>query len=112
LGEGELIVFDDVFSGSDVLGLHQEAKITADDTVLGFMIDDAQLYQDKKSDAWVAAATIYSYDPTIRYKQKHVLPCLTIPGPEKPKHLDSFLYRTFYHLSALQRENSGCGLKV
>ncbi|RXW17283.1 hypothetical protein EST38_g8570 [Candolleomyces aberdarensis] len=102
------LTYDDIFCGNDFLELHQRRNITKDDVVIGFSIDGAQLYQDKKSDAWIAIWIIYDYDPTTRYKRKHILPALVIPGPNKPKNLDSFLFRSFYHLSALQRE----GLKA
>jgi hypothetical protein len=46
------------------------------------------------------------------YKKKHVLPALVIPGPNKPKNLDPFLFRDFYHLAALQCENNGCGMQT
>ncbi|KAF5334289.1 hypothetical protein D9611_014144 [Ephemerocybe angulata] len=110
--DGEAIPLDDILGGSDLLRLYQEAGITEDDILLGFSIDGAQLYHDKKSDTWIAVIIIYNYDPATRYKRKHVLPALVIPGPNKPKNLDSFLFRTFYHISALQRENDGLGLKV
>jgi hypothetical protein len=35
---------------------------------------------------------------------KQVLPAFTIPGPHKPKNMESFLFPSLYHLSALQRE--------
>lgn len=45
-------------------------------------------------------------------KKKHVLPALAVPGPNKPKNLDSFMFRSFHHVSALQRENGGADLRV
>jgi hypothetical protein len=42
--------------------------------------------------------------PEIRYKKDHVLPGGFIPGPNKPKNLDSFIFPGLHHLSALQRE--------
>ncbi|KAF9018703.1 hypothetical protein BDZ89DRAFT_1139828 [Hymenopellis radicata] len=44
------------------------------------------------------------------YKQKYVFPAFVIKGPNKPKVLDSFLFRGLHHLSAIQRENEGKGL--
>ena len=52
------------------------------------------------------------YDPKTRYKKKHVIPALIIPGPHKPKYIDSYTFRSFHHLSALQHENNGAGLPV
>jgi len=103
-------VYDDVFSGSDYIRLADNLTLTADDTVVSFSIDGAQLYQQKKSDTWIAIWMINDFDPSTRYKKKHILPALIVPGPNKPKILDSFLYRSFHHLSALQRNNNGAGL--
>ncbi|KAF8962354.1 hypothetical protein BDZ97DRAFT_1614279, partial [Flammula alnicola] len=47
-----------------------------------------------------------------RSRSKRVLPALIVPGPNKPKHIDSFLFRGFHHLSAIQRENNGAGIRV
>jgi hypothetical protein len=105
-------VYDDVFCGSDVRALAQELGLTADDYIVSFSIDGAQLYQNKKSDTWVGIWTVYNYDPATRYANKHVLPAHIIPGPNKPKIQDSFLYRDFYHFSALQHENNGKGMAV
>src|SRR6266545_2913636 len=55
---------------------------------------------------------VNDFAPSIRYRLKHVLPAIVIPGPNKPKNLDSFLFRSFYHLSALQRENDGAGMRM
>jgi transposase InsO family protein len=46
--------------------------------------------------------------PNLRYKKKYVLPGGFIPGPNKPKNLDLFMYTGLHHLSALQRD----GLRI
>jgi len=61
---------------------------------------------------WIAIWVINDYDPATRYKKKHILPALVIPGPNKPKNFDSFLFRSLHHLSALQQENDGRGIYV
>jgi hypothetical protein len=48
----------------------------------------------------------------MRYKKRFVLPALVIPGTNKPKNLDAFLFRSFYHLAALQHENNGRGMQI
>lgn len=40
--------------------------------------------------------------PDQRYK--HVIPGGVIPGPNKPQHMESFLFPGFHHLAALQKE--------
>jgi hypothetical protein len=109
---GDDQIYDDIFSGEDFLAMHDRLNLTANDTTVMFSLDGAQLYQDKKSDTWIAVWIILDYNPSTRYKMKRVLPALIIPGPNKPKNLDSFMFRSFHHLSALQRENGGSGLSV
>ncbi|RXW13143.1 hypothetical protein EST38_g12710 [Candolleomyces aberdarensis] len=109
---GADIVYDNIYCGSDLRNLGQATGFTAteDDTFVGLSVDGAQLYQDKKSDTWFGIWIVYDYDPATRYKRRHVLPAFIIPGPEKPKNVESYLFRSFYHLLALQRENGGAGL--
>jgi len=103
-------VYDDLFSGSDIMSLC--ADLTSDDTTVSFSFDGAQLYQNKKSDTWIAIWIVNEYSPDTRYIKKRVLPGFVVPGPNKPKNLDSYTFRTFHHISAIQRENNGAGLRV
>jgi hypothetical protein len=98
--------------GSQYINLAHELQLTDDDTVVCLSLDGAQLYQNKKSDTWIAIWIILKYNPSTRYKKKHVLPCCVIPGPNKPKNLDSFLFRSLHHVSALQHENNGAGFRL
>ena len=93
------LIYDDIFSGEDILALSTALNLTADDITVTFSIDGAQLYQNKKSDTWIAIWIINDFEPSLRYKKKHILPAVIIPGPNKPKNIDSFLFRSFYHLS-------------
>lgn len=95
-----------------MLDICQDCEISPNDFMVSFSLDGAQLYQNKKSDTWIAIWIINDYSPTTRYKKKHVLPALIIPGPNKPKDLDSFLFHSFHHLSAIQREGNGLGFKT
>jgi len=47
---------------------------------------------------------ILNLPPDQRYKKLHVLPGSFIPGPNKPKNVDSFLFPGLHHLAAIQRE--------
>ena len=105
-------MYDDILCGSQYINLANELQLTDDDTLVCLSLDGAQLYQNKKSDTWIAIWIILEYNPSTRYKKKHVLPCCVIPGPNKPKNLDSFLFRSLHHVSALQRENNGAGFQV
>lgn len=112
LGDTGDIIYDDIFSGSEIQDLAARIKITGDDTIVSLSLDGAQLYQNKKSDTWISIWILDNLSPNQRYQKKCVLPGTVIPGPNKPKIVDSYLYRGLHHLSALQRENSGAGLRV
>jgi hypothetical protein len=105
-------VYDDILCGEDILKLSETLNLTSDDTTIIFSLDGAQLYQDKKSDTWIGIWIVINYDPNARYRKKRVLPAFIVPGPHKPKMVDSYLFRSFHHLSAIQRENDGAGIRV
>ena len=86
------LVYDDIFAGEDFIALSQDLQLTINDITVSFSIDGAQLYQNKKSDTWIAIWIINDYSPSSRYKKKHILPAAIIPGPNKPKNIDSYLF--------------------
>ena len=110
--DGGDIIYDDIFSGSEIQDLAERIKITGNDTVVSLSLDGAQLYQNKKSDTWISIWIINNFSPSQRYQKRRVLPGTIIPGPNKPKITDSYIYRGLHHLSALQRENDGAGLRM
>ena len=110
--DGGDVIYDDIFSGSEILDLAKRIMITGDDTIVSLSLDGAQLYQNKKSDTWISIWILDNFSPNQRYQKRHVLPGTVIPGPNKPKIIDSYLYRGLHHLSALQRENNGAGLRM
>lgn len=91
-------VFDDIFCGSNYLELYSKLELTEHDTVISFSSDSAQLYQNTSSDTWIGVWVVYDYDPEV-------------PGPNKPKIIDSFTHPGFHHLAALQKENGCLGFK-
>jgi len=101
-------VYDDIFSGEHVLDFCE--TLMEDDSTVIYSIDGTQLYQNKKSDTWITIWILMDYDPITRYKKIHFCPALIIPGPHKPKNLDSYTFQSFHHLSALQHENDSAGL--
>ncbi|EIW79902.1 hypothetical protein CONPUDRAFT_155298 [Coniophora puteana RWD-64-598 SS2] len=103
-----LNTFDDYIKGKRYLQAVVDKKIKPEDSVLMFSIDGAQLYESKQSDCWIYIWVLMDLAPNQRYKKRFVLPGAVIPGPNKPKDLDSFLFPGLYHLSAIQHE----GLKV
>ena len=56
-------VYDDLFSGSNILKLCEDLKLTADDTTVSFSFDGAQLQQNKKSNTWIAIWNVDDYAP-------------------------------------------------
>ena len=88
-------VYDDLFSGSNILKLCEDLKLTIDDTTVSFSFHGAQLQQNKKSDTWIAIWIVDDYSPDTQYKKKQVLPAVIIPGPDKAKHSDSFCFGPF-----------------
>ncbi|GJE92186.1 hypothetical protein PsYK624_083390 [Phanerochaete sordida] len=96
--------FDDYIHGSEYLEAIDRGDIKDTDTVLLMSLDGAQLYQNKVSDCWIYLWVVLDHSPDVRYKKKHVLVGGVIPGPNKPKNVDSFLFPGLHHLSALMRE--------
>lgn len=96
-------VYDDVYKGIDYLREAEARRIKAEDSVLMFSIDGAQLYQMKSSDCWFFIWVLLDLPPTVRYKKRYVLPGGVVGGPNKPKNVDSFLFPGLHHLAALQR---------
>jgi hypothetical protein len=110
--DGADIVYDDILCGSEMQDLAERINITSHDIVVSSSLDGAQLYQNKKSDTWISIWLTYNFSPNQRYQKRHVSPGTIIPGPNKPKIVDSYLFRGIHHLSALQRENNGAGLRM
>jgi hypothetical protein len=106
--QGLLDSYDDFLHGSDYLQAVTDGRIKADDTVLMFSIDGAQLYRNKASDCWISIWVLFDRAPSVRYKKMCVMPDTFIPGPNKPKHLDSFLFPSLHHLIGIQKE----GLRI
>lgn len=97
-------VLDDYCCSSLYLDSVESKDIREGDTVLMFSIDGAQLYSHKSSDVWIWIWVLLDLPPELRYKKEYVIPAAMIPGPHKPKHLDSFLFIGLYHLAALQKD--------
>ena len=98
----------DLYHGKDYLDAILHGDIDEDDMVMMLSIDGAQLYQNKQLDCWIWIWVIFDYSLDMHYKKKHVLIGGTIPGSNKPKNCDSYLYPSMHHVSAIQKE----GLKI
>jgi hypothetical protein len=106
---GEFAKTDDFIMGSDYIHAVLRNDINPkDDIVLMISMDGVQLYESKQSDCWIYIWVVLNHAPGDRYKKKYILPGGFIPGPNKPKNVDSFLLPGMHHLSALQKE----GLRI
>lgn len=101
---GGVTHFEDFIHGSAYLEAIKSGCIQDTDMILMLSLDGAQLYAHKISDCWIYIWVIFDHAPDLRYKQRQVLPGGFIPGPNKPKIVDSFLFPGLHHLSALQQE--------
>jgi hypothetical protein len=104
LYDGKIPILKDFFFGQAYIDKVDEGFIKENDMVLMFSMDGAQLYSNKASDCWIYIWILFDYIPGTRYKKKRVLIGGFIPGPNKPKHADSFTFPGLHHLAALQRE--------
>jgi hypothetical protein len=101
---GSIDEYNDVYCSSILLKAAQHSDLSPDDTLLMLSIDGAQLYESKQSHCWIYIWVLLDLAPDLQYKKKYVLPGGFIPGPRKPKSLDSFVYTGLHHLAVLQRE--------
>ena len=101
---GVVEVYVDFCKGSDYLEAVQRGDIKPNDVVLMISLDGAQLYESKESDCWIYIWVVMNLSSDKRYKKRYVLPGGFIPGPNKPKNVNSFLFPGFHHLAALQNE--------
>jgi hypothetical protein len=101
---GKISILDDIAMGWDYLGAVADGEIKENDIVLMVSLDGAQLYESKNSDCWMYVWIIVNLSPDKHYCKVHVRPGGFIPGPNKPKILDSFLVVGLHHLSALQTD--------
>lgn len=101
---GSIAVIDDICCGSDIFSAVKSGKIErAKDTVLMMSFDGCQLYRSKVSDCWMYIWVVICLHPGIRYKKKYVIPGATIPGPNKPKLAESFLFPGLHHIAAIEK---------
>jgi len=96
--------YSDIFNGSQYLGAFDKGLIKEDDIVLMLLVDGAQLFMSKQSDCWICIWVVFDHSPDVHYKKPYVLPAFTIPGPNAPQNMDSFIYQSLQHLAALQKD--------
>ncbi|KAF8546051.1 hypothetical protein OG21DRAFT_1427996, partial [Imleria badia] len=95
----DIPLVNDIVMGWDFLGAVLDSDIKEHDIVLMVSLDGAQLYESKESDCWMYIWIIGNLSPDIHYCKLNVLPGGFIPGPKKPKNVDSFLFPGMHHLA-------------
>lgn len=100
----QIPIISDIAMGWDTLGTFLAGDIKEHDIVIIASIDGAQIYKDKESNCWLYIWIVLNLSPDQRYRRLHVIPSGFIPGPHKPKNIDSFMVVGLHHLSALQHE--------
>lgn len=101
---GSVESLTDWIHGSDYIEAVNRGHIDADTTTLTLSLDGAQLYHNKQSDCWIYIWILMDRSPESRYKKPHMVVGGIIPGPNKPKNVDSFLFPGFQHVAALMKE--------
>jgi hypothetical protein len=76
-------------------GLFQDER----DIALAISKDSAQLTMKKQSNCRLLIIVLLNVPPEIRYKAQNVIINLSIPGPNSPVDIESFLYPMFEELA-------------
>ncbi|KIK74751.1 hypothetical protein PAXRUDRAFT_174743 [Paxillus rubicundulus Ve08.2h10] len=103
---GEIPVIDNIAMGLGYLGPVLDGDIKENDIVLMVSLNGMQLYEHKDSDCWMYVWIIVNLAPNQHYQKIHVCPGGFIPGPNKPKNLDLFLYVGMLSYTVSQPVNS------
>jgi len=69
-GSAADMVYNNIFSGSDLQDLIERLEITGDDAIISLSLNGAQLYQNKKSDTWISIWILNNFSPNQRYQKK------------------------------------------
>ncbi|EJD40588.1 hypothetical protein AURDEDRAFT_69965, partial [Auricularia subglabra TFB-10046 SS5] len=104
-------LYDDVLCGHDVLNAYASGTITDSDLLLMVSYEGCQIYRDKHSDCWIYVWIFVSVSPDLRYKKRWVIPGGFIPGPNKPKFFESFIFPGLHHIAAINKLPGG-GLPI
>lgn len=73
------------------------------DVALGLSMDGFSPFKQCKQTAWPLILFDYNLPPEIRFHLKHILSLGIIPGPKKPKDMDSYLWPLVQELLRLAK---------
>ncbi|KAL0056640.1 hypothetical protein AAF712_016754 [Marasmius tenuissimus] len=102
-------IWDNHACGQAFREMVEKLMLTEDDQIFTITMDSFQMSKNKKSDTWIAMLISEDFSPENRIRKHNLFPAFMVPGPNKIKHADSFLFPLLHHISALQKENSGRG---
>src|SRR6202050_5454855 len=77
------------------LGLFKDSQ----DIALGISTDGAQLTMKKQSDTWLFIFLFLNLPPDLRYKSNYIYYPFSIPGPNPPGIVESFLWPVFEEMA-------------
>lgn len=97
-------VFRDVFNGQIYRDLADSRALGRFDIILSGSLDGHVLHVNAKKDTqhWPVILINHNLDPKIRWKKENLLISISIPGPNQPKDIDSFLRPLRHELQLLQ----------
>ena len=94
----------DIFDGSVYLNLTRKHVVVdgrvlpytyfsdSRDIALGLATDGFAPFRRRKATTWPLLIYNYNLPPEIRFRKEYILCLGVVPGPKKPKDMDSFLY--------------------
>jgi hypothetical protein len=94
--------YNDMACGQELVDAWNSATFGHSDIALQFSINGTQLWPDQPSKAWVFIWVVHNLPPSMQYQKDFVIPGATVPGPNKPGDLESFLFPSLYHIAVLQ----------
>jgi hypothetical protein len=104
LNGGKLDSYYDTGCGQALLDAWTSGDFKPNDIALQLSIDGAQLRPDQPSEVWIFIWIVHNLPPDMHYKKSFVIPGAIVPGPKRPRDMDSFLFPLLYHVAALQHE--------
>ncbi|KAF8546079.1 hypothetical protein OG21DRAFT_1427944, partial [Imleria badia] len=104
--KNKISIINDIATSWDYLSSSLAGDISENDIVVMASLNGLQIYEDKDSNCWLYIWVVINLAPNKRYCKTHVLPGGFIPGPKKPKIIESFMVIGIHYLSALQTEGT------
>jgi len=92
LPDGMDFKYDDTLCGGEFIAMNEKINLTIDDTIVALSLDGVPNSTRTKNLTHGSLFGCYIISVQISVTRNYVLPCTTIPGPNKPKVIDSYLF--------------------